>query len=63
MKYLKITGLSFAGILLAFEQVYAGCPTGAQCGAVPEIDGTGAFLAIGLVAGLVALFRERFFHK
>lgn len=27
---------------------------------VPEMDGSGAILAIGLVVGLVALFRERF---
>ena len=28
--------------------------------AVPEIDGSGAILAMGLVVGLVALFREKF---
>ncbi|MDH3387701.1 MAG: hypothetical protein OEN02_07325 [Gammaproteobacteria bacterium] len=30
---------------------------------VPEIDGSGAIIAIGLIAGLVALVREKFFRK
>ena len=30
---------------------------------VPEIDGSGAIIAIAMIGGLVALFREKFFRK
>jgi len=59
MRSLKIAGLTLAGSLLSIQQAFAGTP-GAV---VPEIDGTGAIIAIGLVAGLVALVREKFFRK
>jgi hypothetical protein len=31
--------------------------------AIPEIDGAGAIIAIGLIAGLVALVREKFYKN
>ena len=65
MKQVKIAGLILVGYVLTMQQVIAGqpgliCP---DCAKVPEIDGTGAIIAIGLVAGLVALVREKFFRK
>jgi hypothetical protein len=59
------------GYLLIVPQAYAqsACPPGTTSdpacfpSSVPEIDGSGAIIAIGLLAGLVALFRERFFRK
>ncbi len=51
MKKILLMGLLGAG--LAAEQAFAGTVT------VPEIDGGGAVLAIGLTAGLLALIRER----
>jgi len=59
MKSLNIAGFTLAGLLLSIQQAFAG-----TAGAVvPEIDGAGAIIAIGLVAGLVALVREKFFRK
>ena len=57
MKNIKIAGLVAVGYLFASQSVFAGSVV------VPEIDGGGAIIAIGLVAGLVALVRERFFRK
>lgn len=59
MKFGKTLVLAALGNLLVIEQVFAG----AAPNPVPEIDGTGAIVAIGLVAGLVALVREKFFRK
>jgi hypothetical protein len=56
MQGLKITGLVVFGYLLSTQQVLAAIP-------VPEIDGSGAIIGIGLLAGVVALFREKFFRK
>ena len=73
MKKLKIAGIVVLGELLAIQQAFAGtlddpigpgtgdCPP--DCTAVPEIDGAGAIVALGLVAGLVAFVRERYFRK
>ena len=69
MKSLKFAVPAIVGFLLSMQQAYAGapplpceinCPNGT---AVPEIDGSGAIIAIGLVAGLVALFREKYFRR
>ncbi len=57
MKIMKVTALSVVGTLLSVQQVHAGLVL------VPEIDGSGAIISIGLVIGLVALLREKFFHK
>ena len=56
MKTLKIAGLVSAGYLLTMEQAYAVV-------SVPEIDGSGAIIGIGLVVGLVALVREKFYRN
>ena len=56
MKSIKVAALSLVGTMLPFQQAFAGI-------IVPEMDGTGAIIAIGLVIGLVALIREKFFHK
>ena len=56
MKIMKVTALSVVGALLLVQQVHAAVP-------VPEIDGSGAIISIGLVIGLVALIREKIFHK
>ena len=60
MKSLKVAVLSLLGTMLTVQQVLAGQPAN---GVVPEMDGSGAIIAIGLVVGLVALIREKFFHK
>ncbi len=62
MKGIKVGGLTIVGYLIGMQQAFAGTlpPNG---GIVPEIDGAGAIIAIGLVAGLVALVRERYFRK
>ena len=57
MKSLKTAALVSAGFLISVQPVLAGAKV------VPEIDGSGAVIAIGLVAGLVALVREKFFYK
>ena len=59
------------GIQQAYAQSCGDLVTGADCSnggngggtAIPEIDGAGAIIAIGLIAGVVALVRERFFRK
>ena len=56
MKSIKTISLAAVGYLFATQPAFAGV-------VVPEIDGGGAVIAIGLVAGLVALVRERFFRK
>jgi len=71
MKSMKVAVLSLVGTLLTVQQAFAGtadcishpdfCTNGGD--AVPEMDGSGAIIAIGLVIGLVALLREKFFHK
>jgi hypothetical protein len=58
MKILKIGASACAVYLLTTGPAWA--PPGVP---VPEIDGTGAFIAIGLLAGLVALVREKFFRN
>ena len=64
MKSIKVAALSLAGTLLTVQQAFAGDGTnGVPDPRVPEMDGTGAIIAIGLVIGLVALIREKFFHK
>lgn len=62
MKFGKTLAFAALGTLLAVEQAFAGTMPPPPV-AVPEIDGTGAIIAIGLVAGLVALVREKFFRK
>ena len=59
MKQVKIASLVLVGYVLTMQQVIAGqpvliCP---DCAKVPEIDGTGAIIAIGLVAGAYVLLR------
>ena len=56
MKSMKVTVLSVVLSMLAVQQAHAAIP-------VPEIDGSGAIVSIGLVIGLVALLREKFFRK
>ena len=60
MKSLKVAAFSLVGTMLVMQQAYAAIPPDQV---VPEIDGSGAIVAIGLVVGLVALIREKFFHK
>ena len=66
---MKVAVLSLVGALLTVQQAFAGIPPcmesldGCNGVAVPEMDGSGAIIAIGLVIGLVALLREKFFHK
>ena len=57
MKSMKVVAFSLVGSMLMIQQAYAGVVS------VPEIDGSGAIISIGLVIGLVALVREKFFHK
>ena len=67
MKNVKVAVFSLVGTLLTVQQALAGdLPNGqciGRCDSVPEIDGSGAIIAIGLVAGLVALVREKFYNK
>ena len=59
MKGIKIVGMTAVGYLLTMQHALA-----VQNGpVVPEMDGSGAIIAIGLVVGLVALFREKFYNK
>lgn len=59
MKSIKVVAMSVAGLMLVVQQAHAGIgPVN-----VPEMDGAGAIIAIGLAVGLVALIREKFFHK
>ena len=64
MKNPKILVTTLAVLLLQSQQALADnhlpC-VGASCSSVPEIDGGSAIIAIGLVAGLVALVREKFY--
>jgi len=60
MKGMKVVGLTVVGYLLTMQQVFACTP---DCVRVPEMDGSGAIIAIGLVVGLVALVREKFYNK
>jgi hypothetical protein len=64
MKGIKIVGMTVVGYLLTMQQAFAiDCGQSfAEC-RVPEMDGSGAIIAIGLVVGLVALFREKFYNK
>ena len=66
MKSMKVAVLSLVGTLLMVQQALAQSPDACGIGAakcVPEMDGSGAIIAIGLVAGLVALVREKYFRK
>jgi hypothetical protein len=66
MKIMKVAALSLVGTMLTVQQAFAGATNGDHTYydmKVPEMDGTGAIIAIGLVIGLVALIREKFFHK
>ena len=56
MKALKIGALIGATYLLTMGQAYASI-------SVPEIDGSGAIIGVGLVIGLVALVREKFYRS
>ena len=58
MKSMKVAAFSLVGSMLMIQQAYAGLPV-----TVPEMDGSGSIIAIGLVIGLVALVREKFYHK
>jgi hypothetical protein len=60
MKSIKVATLLLVGTMLTVQQAFAASPPGQV---VPEMDGTGAIIAIGLVIGLVALIREKLFHK
>lgn len=60
MKTIIYTGIGLLGQLLIMQQSYAGDLNGIV---VPEMDGAGVIIGIALVAGLVALLREKFFHK
>ena len=61
MNSIKVAGLVLVSQLMAMQQAFAGTPNGEFV--IPEIDGAGAIISIGLVIGLVALVREKFFHK
>ena len=61
MKTLKITAALAIGSMLTMQQAIAATPHSYDV--VPEIDGSGAIIAIGLIGVLVALFREKFFRK
>ena len=61
MKSLKFAALATVGFLVSMQQAFAGTAPPDPV-VVPEIDGSGAIIAIGLVVGLVALFREKFFR-
>ena len=68
MKLLKIAGASLLGYLMIAQNAFAGiidpCVNGGcDVNGIPEIDGSSAFLAIGLLVGLIALFREKFYKK
>lgn len=63
MKLFKIAGAVAVTQLLTIPHAMAALPTGETGPTVPEMDGSGAIIAIGLVVGLAALFRERFFRK
>ena len=63
MKSIKIAAWSLAGTMLTVQQVFAQAEPNGTHPMVPEMDGSGAIIAIGLVVGLVALIREKFFHK
>ena len=60
MKSPKILVTTLAVLLLQSQQALADIVT-PPGQAVPEIDGGSAIIAIGLVAGLVALVREKFY--
>jgi len=63
MKSIKTMILVALGYMLIMQQAYAQAGPGPceTCDpAVPEIDGSGAIIAIGLVVGLAALIREKF---
>ena len=59
METLKITAALAIGSMLTMQQAIAATPPSV----IPEIDGSGAIIAIGLIGVLVALFREKFFRK
>jgi hypothetical protein len=68
MKGIKIAGMTLVGYLLTMQHALAQdiCPEtigGCNGQVVPEMDGSGAIIAIGLVVGLVVLFREKFYNK
>ena len=56
MKAMKMLGFVGAGYLLTMGQAHAAI-------SVPEIDGSGAIIGIGLVVGLAALVREKFYRN
>jgi hypothetical protein len=58
MKTIKLVGLMIVGYLLTMGQALAIAPV-----SVPEIDGSGAIIGIGMVVGLAALVREKFYRK
>lgn len=56
MKNVNVAVMGIGVYLMSMQQAIAGTA------AVPEIDGSGALIAIGLIAGLVALVREKFYR-
>ena len=63
MNSIKVAGLVLVSQLMAMQQAFAGTTLNGGSFVIPEIDGAGAIISIGLVIGLVALVREKFFHK
>ena len=61
MKISKIVMTTALGYLLFAQQAFASEIIQPPRD-IPEIDGGAAIVAIGLVAGLVALIREKFFR-
>lgn len=65
MKQIKIIGMAVLGSIIAMHQAVASDSSSSSIvgnPAVPEIDGASAIVAIGLIAGVVAFVREKFFR-
>ena len=60
MKILKSIAVSVTLSLVSLQSALAATPPPQD---IPEVDAAGSIIAIGLVAGLVALLRERFLRK
>ncbi len=56
MKAMKMSSVVAAAYLFIVEAAHATV-------AVPEIDGAGAIIGLGLVVGLAALIREKFYRR
>ena len=57
MNTMKMSTMIAATYLLTIEAAHANGV------AVPEIDGAGAIIGLGLVVGLAALIREKFYRN